>query len=214
MEALKAVPDLRAAVEAIERKWLDEGYSTAIEGNISVDLLFAAADRSFGDLRKHVKAIDLDRYPSEYPTCVARRSYGQRPVSLEPFWPESPCGARHHLVTRLTSSWFLSFSQYAAPVIRHGLLSGMINSHRRQKEQPMGTAVKKTISLPPDLARDAEALARAEGKTLSAVIQDALRLAGIERRLQELRDLQGYWSRQAREKGILSEQDLERYLRQ
>lgn len=78
----------------------------------------------------------------------------------------------------------------------------------------MGTAVKKTISLPPDLARDAEALARAEGKTLSAVIQDALRLAGIERRLQELSDLQGYWSRQARAKGILSEQDLERYLRQ
>ena len=78
----------------------------------------------------------------------------------------------------------------------------------------MGTAVKKTISLPPDLARDAEALARAEGKTLSAVIQDALRLAGIERRRQELRDLQGYWSRHARAKGILSEQDLERYLRQ
>ena len=78
----------------------------------------------------------------------------------------------------------------------------------------MGTAVKKTISLPPDLARDAEALARAEGKTLSAVIQDALRLAGIERRLQELRDLQGYWRRQARAKGILSEKDLERYLRQ
>lgn len=78
----------------------------------------------------------------------------------------------------------------------------------------MGTAVKKTISLPPDLARDAEAFARAEGKTLSAVIQEALRLAGIERRLQEFRDLQGYWSRQAREKGILSEKDLERYLRQ
>lgn len=78
----------------------------------------------------------------------------------------------------------------------------------------MGTAVKKTISLPADLARDAEALARAEGKTLSAVIQDALRLAGVERRLQELRDLQGYWSRKAREKGILSEQDLDRYLRQ
>ena len=78
----------------------------------------------------------------------------------------------------------------------------------------MGTAVKKTISLPADLARDAETLARAEGKTLSAVIQDALHLAGIERRVAELRDLQGYWSRQAREKGILTEQDLERYLRQ
>jgi len=78
----------------------------------------------------------------------------------------------------------------------------------------MGTVVKKTISLPPDLARDAEALARAEGKTLSAVIQDALRLAGIERRLREFRDLQGHWSRQARAKGILSEQDLERFLGQ
>ena len=74
------------------------------------------------------------------------------------------------------------------------------------------TAVKKTISLPADLARDAEALARAEGKTLSAVIQDALRQARIERRLHELRGMQGYWSRKARDKRILTEQDLERYL--
>ena len=77
----------------------------------------------------------------------------------------------------------------------------------------MGTAVKKTISLPAALARDAEALARAEGKTLSAVIQDALRQASIGRRLQELRGMQGYWSRKARDKGILTEQDLDRYLR-
>jgi predicted transcriptional regulator len=77
----------------------------------------------------------------------------------------------------------------------------------------MSTAVKKTISLPADLARDAEALARAEGKTLSAVIRDALRQAGIARRLDEFRGIQGYWSRQAREKGILTEKDLERYLR-
>jgi predicted transcriptional regulator len=76
----------------------------------------------------------------------------------------------------------------------------------------MGTAVKKTISLPADLARDTEALARAEGKTLSAVIQDALREARIARRLHEFRGIQGYWSRQAREKGILTEEDLEHYL--
>lgn len=76
----------------------------------------------------------------------------------------------------------------------------------------MTTAVKKTISLPADLARDVEALARAEGKTLSAVIQDALRQARIERRLQEMRGIQGYWSRKARDKGILTEQDLARYL--
>ena len=57
-----------------------------------------------------------------------------------------------------------------------------------------------------------EALARAEGKTLSAVVQDALRQARIERRLQELRGIQGYWSRKARDRGILTERDLDRYL--
>ena len=77
----------------------------------------------------------------------------------------------------------------------------------------MATAVKKTISLPAELARDAEALAKAEGKTLSAVIQDALRQTRIERRLQELRGMQGYWSRKARDRGILTEHDLERHLR-
>lgn len=89
----------------------------------------------------------------------------------------------------------------------------MIYSHHMRGNNPMASAVKKTISLPADLARDTEALARAEGKTLSAVIQDALRQARIERRLQELRGLQGFWSRKAREKGLLTEQDLARYLR-
>ncbi|MDA8105700.1 MAG: ribbon-helix-helix protein, CopG family [Nitrospiraceae bacterium] len=77
----------------------------------------------------------------------------------------------------------------------------------------MATAVKKTISLPPDLAAEAETLAREEGKTLSAVIQDALRLARQERLKGEFRDMQGYWSRKAKDKGILTEKDLERYLR-
>ncbi len=76
----------------------------------------------------------------------------------------------------------------------------------------MGTAVKKTISLPPDLAREAEEIASEEGKTLSAVIQDALRVARRERLKCEFKEIQGYWSKKAKEKGILSEKDLERYL--
>lgn len=76
----------------------------------------------------------------------------------------------------------------------------------------MANAVKKTISLPADLAREAEALAEAEGKTLSAVIQDALRHARAARRVEEFRTLQGYWSRKARDKGLLTEEDLQRYL--
>lgn len=77
----------------------------------------------------------------------------------------------------------------------------------------MGTAVKKTISLPPKLAQEAEELARAEGKTLSGVIQDALRAARAARLKAEFRSIQGYWSRRAKEKGILTERQLERYLR-
>ncbi len=76
----------------------------------------------------------------------------------------------------------------------------------------MTTAVKKTISLPPDLAQAAEEMARAEGKTLSAVVQDALRQARARRLRDELKDLQGYWSQRAKQKGILTEEDLERYL--
>lgn len=77
----------------------------------------------------------------------------------------------------------------------------------------MGTAVKKTISLPPDLAREAEDLAAEEGKTLSAVIQDALRLARRGRLTKEFREIQGYWSKKAKDKGILTEKDLQQYLR-
>lgn len=77
----------------------------------------------------------------------------------------------------------------------------------------MGNAVRKTISLPADLARETEEVATEEGKTLSAVIQDALRLARRERLKQEFGRAQGFWSRKARERGVLSEKELERHLR-
>lgn len=67
-------------------------------------------------------------------------------------------------------------------------------------------SVKKTISLPLDLAEEAETRARGEGKTLSAVIPGALRLPG------ELWSLQGHWSKKAKERGILTERALARYL--
>ncbi|MEC4677818.1 MAG: ribbon-helix-helix protein, CopG family [Nitrospirota bacterium] len=77
----------------------------------------------------------------------------------------------------------------------------------------MGTAVRKTISLPPDLAKEIEDIARAEGKTLSAVVQDALRIARIERLKNEFNQIQDYWSKKAKEKGILTEKDLAHYLK-
>ena len=72
-------------------------------------------------------------------------------------------------------------------------------------------AVKKSISLTAELARQLQDQARAESKTLSGVIQEAI-WEGRARLKQEFRELQNYWSEKARERGILSEQDLQRYL--
>jgi len=76
----------------------------------------------------------------------------------------------------------------------------------------MGSAVKKTISLPPDLSKELEEMAQEEGKTVSAVIQEALRIAKRERMKLKFVDTQQYWTRKAKEKGILTERDLQKYL--
>ncbi|HSW82375.1 MAG TPA: ribbon-helix-helix protein, CopG family [Usitatibacter sp.] len=77
----------------------------------------------------------------------------------------------------------------------------------------MAGAVKRTISLPRQLAAEVEEIARSEGKTLSGVVQDALREARARRLMAEFREIQGFWSAKARAKGILTERDLERLLR-
>ena len=76
----------------------------------------------------------------------------------------------------------------------------------------MSTAVKKTISLPPALSKELDAMAREEGKSVSAVIQEALRTVKRERLKPEFVTVQGYWTKKAKEKGILTERDLHRYL--
>ncbi len=74
----------------------------------------------------------------------------------------------------------------------------------------MPRVVKKTISLPFELAKEAEEIAREERKTLSAVVQEALKLSRKEKLRKEFYQVQGYWK--AKEKGILTEKDLKRYL--
>jgi predicted transcriptional regulator len=75
------------------------------------------------------------------------------------------------------------------------------------------SAVKRTISLPKDLADEVEEIARVERRSLSSVIQEALRIARAERLKREFKGIQDFWSRKAREKGIVTERDLKRYLR-
>jgi predicted CopG family antitoxin len=74
-------------------------------------------------------------------------------------------------------------------------------------------AIKKTISLPEDLFRELQRQAEAENKTLSGIIQEELQAAKRARLKEEFHNLQTYWSAKAQERGILSERDLERYLR-
>jgi hypothetical protein len=54
---------------------------------------------------------------------------------------------------------------------------------------------------------------RQERKSLSAVIQEALRPSRKEKLKKEFYQIQNYWSSKAKEKGILTEKDLKRYLK-
>lgn len=72
----------------------------------------------------------------------------------------------------------------------------------------MSTAVKKSVALSPVLSKELVQIAREEGKTVSAVIQDALRKAKRKRSKKRFLTMQGYWTRKARERGILTERDL------
>jgi metal-responsive CopG/Arc/MetJ family transcriptional regulator len=76
----------------------------------------------------------------------------------------------------------------------------------------MAKVVRKTISLPFELAKEAEEIAREERKTLSAIVQEALKLSRKEKLRKEFYQIQDYWSLKAKEKGILTEKDLKRYL--
>lgn len=76
----------------------------------------------------------------------------------------------------------------------------------------MSNTVKKTISLSADLAAEIKKIALIEEKTLSSVVQEALKNYRRSRSKNDFYQLQGYWSNQAKSLGILSEKDLNRYL--
>lgn len=60
---------LLAAIEALKealdfthmpsKESLDEGYSTAAEGKIGIDILFVAASKKFDDYKKHIEERDV-----------------------------------------------------------------------------------------------------------------------------------------------------------
>ncbi len=76
----------------------------------------------------------------------------------------------------------------------------------------MGSAVKRTTSLPADLAEEIDEIAKNEGRSVSSIVQDALRLARSKRLKNEFSEIQGFWSKKAREAGVLTQKDLDRLI--
>ena len=76
----------------------------------------------------------------------------------------------------------------------------------------MATAAKRQLALPAALSKELDRLARREGKSTVAVLQDLVSENKHNRLEQEFRAIQGYWSKKAKAKGILTARDLLRYL--
>ncbi len=70
--------------------------------------------------------------------------------------------------------------------------------------------VAVTISLPPEIAEDYEKIAEQEAKNKSQLFRDMFSLYREKTLEREFYDLQRYGAKKAREKGILTEKDVEK----
>jgi hypothetical protein len=57
------LPGSADAMPSLHREWMDKGHSTALEGEIFVDLLYVAASQSFESLKNHVQTVVLEGVP-------------------------------------------------------------------------------------------------------------------------------------------------------
>ncbi len=76
----------------------------------------------------------------------------------------------------------------------------------------MATAAKRRLALPTALTRDLERLARRKGKSTVAVLRDLVTENKRDCLVQEFTQIQGYWSKKAKARGVLTARDLKRYL--
>ena len=63
LKALESMPATRGAVADLRPEWMDKGFSTALESEIYVDLLYVAASTSFEELRQHIQTIVYQGVP-------------------------------------------------------------------------------------------------------------------------------------------------------
>ena len=70
--------------------------------------------------------------------------------------------------------------------------------------------IPMTVSLPPEIAEDYENMAEKEAKNKSQLFRDMFSFYKKKVRENEFFELQRYGARKAREKGVLTEEDVER----
>jgi len=63
LKALASIPGNTQALGALRREWMDKGHSTALEGEIYVDLLYVAADQTFESLKGHIQTVTFEGSP-------------------------------------------------------------------------------------------------------------------------------------------------------
>lgn len=63
LRALASIPGNAQAMTALRREWMDKGHSTALEGEIFVDLLYVAASQSFESLKSYVQTVLFNGVP-------------------------------------------------------------------------------------------------------------------------------------------------------
>jgi hypothetical protein len=63
LRALESMPQNTEALTQLRPEWMDKGHSTALEGEIYIDLLYVAASRSFEELRQHIQTVSLNGIP-------------------------------------------------------------------------------------------------------------------------------------------------------
>ncbi len=66
-----------------------------------------------------------------------------------------------------------------------------------------------TVSLPPDMARKFDKMARGEGKNKSQLFREMFHTYEQQRLEREFQDLQRYGASEARKMGVLTEADVE-----
>lgn len=63
LRALESMPQNAEALAQLQPEWMDKGHSTALEGEIYIDLLYVAASKSFEELRQHIQTVVLHGIP-------------------------------------------------------------------------------------------------------------------------------------------------------